>query len=77
MQDINYSSCGANPDVCQAHGLTANYLTMKTAKGATLVMGVKYVAGKWRRYTIDFKSPASSADLPASNDVIDETGQGQ
>ncbi|MCX5785877.1 MAG: hypothetical protein NTX59_09320 [Elusimicrobia bacterium] len=77
MQDINYSSCNSNPDVCKAHGLTANYLTMKTAKGATLVMGVKYVTGKWRRYTIDFKAPASGSDQPASNNTIDDTGQNQ
>jgi len=77
MADITYSSCSSFPDVCKAHGLTANYLTMKMTKGATLVMGVKYVKGKWRRYTLDFKDPSGVPVQPASNDNADNTDQGQ
>ena len=76
MADITYSSCATFPDVCKAHGLTANYLTMKTKKGVTLVMGLKYVNGKWRRYTLDFKDPNAGPAQPPPDDNSEDESQG-
>ena len=61
---ILYTSCKSGPEVCSAHALTEGYLTMTTVKGATLVTALKYVKGKWRMYTVDFKSPASGSVKP-------------
>jgi len=61
MREIYATSCTATPELCKDHEVSGNYLTMTTDKGAKLVIGVKYVKGKWCRYTMDFKRPAGSA----------------
>ena len=60
MTDIYDTPCRLTPDLCKEHGISGNYLTMITAKGAKLVLGTKYLNGKWRRYTIDFKKPRAA-----------------
>jgi len=65
MTDIEYTACKETPDFCKEHGLERSYLTMTTANKARLVMGVKYVKDRWRRYTVDFKKPAGTAVTPA------------
>jgi hypothetical protein len=64
MTDIEYTACKETPDFCKEHGLERSYLTMTTANKARLVMGVKYVKDRWRRYTVDFKKPAGAAVTP-------------
>jgi len=59
MTDIYDTPCRSTPILCKEHGISGNYLTMLTAKGAKLVLGTKYLNGRWRRYTIDFKKPPS------------------
>lgn len=66
MTDIEYTACKETPDFCKEHGLERSYLTMTTANKARLVMGVKYVKDRWRRYTVDFKKPAGAAVTPSS-----------
>ncbi len=56
MTDLYRTACALTPDVCKARGMTGSYLTMTTEKGATLVFGLKHVNGKWRLYTMDFKT---------------------
>lgn len=65
MTDIEYTACKETPDFCKEHGLERSYLTMTTANKARLVMGVKYVKDRWRRYTVEFKKPAGAAVTPA------------
>ena len=67
MNDIYHTTCRSAPDVCKTHGLSQNYLTMTTQKGAKLVLGVKYVNSRWRRYTIDFKTPESKPGQPPAS----------
>ena len=55
MADIFSTSCSQAADVCSQQGLTGTYMTMTTVKGAQLVLGVKYVENRWRRYTISFR----------------------
>ena len=57
MTDLYRTSCDLTPDVCKAGGVTGSYLTMTTAKGATIVFSLKYANGKWQLYTMDFKAP--------------------
>ena len=72
MTDIVFTSCGTTPDLCKQHELKQSYLTMTTAKGATLVLGLKYVNEKWRRYTVDFKKPASETVKPVEEEPTGE-----
>lgn len=60
MKDIQFYSCSAYPEICKAHGLTENFLTMTTGSGATITLGVKYVRKRWRTYTLDFKDPSGA-----------------
>jgi len=57
MTDLYRTSCDLTPDVCKNAGVTGSYLTMTTAKGATIVFSLKYVTSKWLLYTMDFKAP--------------------
>ena len=57
LANIKTTSCTSTLDLCAEHGVTGNYLTMTTQKGAKLDLGVKYIKTKWRRYTIDFQKP--------------------
>lgn len=70
MNDIHYTPCETTPVVCKDNGLTGNYLTMTTSGGARLDLGVKYLNGKWRVYTVNFRKPASAAasQTPAQDD---------
>ena len=52
MTDIKTTSCLSTLDLCEANGISGNYLTITTEK-AKLDLGVKYIKTKWRRYTID------------------------
>lgn len=72
MTDIEYTACKETPDFCKEHGLERSYLTMTTANKARLVMGVKYVKDRWRRYTVDFKKPAGTAVTPAPKPAQEE-----
>lgn len=72
MGDIYRTSCTAEPEVCKVHDVSGSYLTMTTDKGAKLVLGVKYVEGKWRRYTMDFKRPAGSGKKPTPQEEEEE-----
>jgi hypothetical protein len=62
MTDIKTTSCLSTLDLCEANGISGNYLTITTEK-AKLDLGVKYIKTKWRRYTIDVQrfgpSPAA------------------
>ena len=57
MTDLYRTSCDLTPDVCKAGGVSGSYLTMTTAKRATVVFSLKYVNSKWLLYTMDFKMP--------------------
>ena len=57
MTDLYRTSCDLTPDVCKSAGVAGSYLTMTTAKKATIVFSLKYVNGKWLLYTMDFKAP--------------------
>lgn len=59
LEDIVYTSCGAGRELCAEHGLTEGYITMKTRRGAKLLLGLKYVEKKWRPYTVGFTLPAA------------------
>ena len=59
LDDIVYTSCGAGREICAEHGLTEGYITMKTKRGAKLLLGLKYVDKKWRPYTVGFTLPAA------------------
>lgn len=63
MADIEYVPCTATAAVetCEKHGLTRNFITMTTGRGATLALAVKYVRNRWRPYTIGFKPPPGQA----------------
>jgi hypothetical protein len=62
MTDIKTTSCLSTLDLCEANGISGNYLTITTEK-AKLDLGVKYIKTRWRRYTIDVQrfgpSPAA------------------
>lgn len=73
MEDIVYTSCGAGRELCAEHGLTEGYLTMKTKKGAKLLLGLKYVDKKWRPYTVGFTLPAAPRPQPP---VVEESEAG-
>lgn len=60
MTDIQSVSCTSTLDLCNAHGVTGSYLSMKTDQGAKLDLGVKYIKTKWRRYTLDFQKPGAA-----------------
>ncbi|MCM2267740.1 MAG: hypothetical protein NDI60_08230 [Elusimicrobiales bacterium] len=75
MTDIYRTACSSTPDLCKEHELTRSYLTMTTAEGAKLVMGLKYVKNRWRRYTIDFKRPASKPDPAPQTDEEEEESE--
>jgi len=64
LEDIVYTSCGAGRELCAEHGLTEGYITMRTKKGAKLLLGLKYVDKKWRPYTVGFTLPASLRPPP-------------
>jgi hypothetical protein len=79
LEDIVYTSCGAGRELCAEHGLTEGYITMKTKKGAKLLLGLKYVDKKWRPYTIGFTLPSRPQPRPASveeNDAGEENQEG-
>jgi hypothetical protein len=61
MTDIKTTSCASTLDLCSSHGVSGNYLTMSTAKGAKLDLGVKYIKTRWKRYTIDFQRPGAAS----------------
>lgn len=63
MVDIEYVPCTATAAVetCEKHGLTRNFITMTTGRGATLALAVKYVRNRWRPYTIAFNPPPGQA----------------
>lgn len=63
MVDIEYVPCTATAAVetCEKHGLTRNFITMTTGRGATLALAVKYVRNRWRPYTIGFTPPPGEA----------------
>ena len=79
LTDIFVTSCSETPesrDLCKQNGLTRNYLTMTTAKGAKLVMGVKYVKKRWRRYTVSFSKPGGMTQgAPQTGDEEEDLGQ--
>lgn len=75
MTDIEYTACKETPDFCKEHGLERSYLTMTTANKASLVMGVKYVKDRWRRYTVDFKRPAGTVVPPANKPDADPSDE--
>ena len=64
MTDIKTTSCLSTLDLCNAHEVSGNYLTMTTEKGAKLDLGVKYIKTKWRRYTLDFQKPGAAPQKP-------------
>jgi hypothetical protein len=64
LDDIVYTSCGAGREICAEHGLTEGYLTMKTKRGAKLLLGLKYVGEKWRPYTVGFTLPVAPRPQP-------------
>ena len=64
MADIKTTSCASTLDLCKEHGVTGDYLTMKTQNGYKLDLGVKYIKTQWRRYTIDFEKPAATSVKP-------------
>ncbi len=72
MTDIFRTSCSTTPELCKEHELSGSYLTMTTQKGARLVLGFKYVEKRWRRYTIDFKAPASAVKPPVPEEPVEE-----
>lgn len=72
LDDIVYTSCGAGREICAEHGLTEGYITMKTKRGAKLLLGLKYVGKKWRPYTVGFTLPA--APRP-QQPAVEESGQ--
>lgn len=72
MDVIYRTSCATTPDVCREHGVTGSYLTMTTIKGAKLVLGVKYVESRWRRYTMDFKAPPAAGKPPSVPKIPEE-----
>jgi len=72
MSDISRTSCVTTPDICKAYGVSGSYLTMTTVKGAKLVIGLKYVDNKWRRYTMEFKAPPAVVKPPAADEVGEE-----
>ncbi|MHB0994968.1 MAG: hypothetical protein ACYC2I_01220 [Elusimicrobiales bacterium] len=74
MNDIQFYSCAAYPEICTAHGITENFLTMKTASGATITLGVKYVRKRWRTYTLDFKDPSGAKPGSISTGVYGDDG---
>lgn len=61
MRDISCTTCRTAPDVCDKYKLKGSFLTMKTSQGAALTISVKYVKGKWRMHTVDFRDPSSGA----------------
>ncbi len=64
IAEIKTTSCASTLDLCKEHGVTGNYLTMRTQKGARLDLGVKYIKTQWRRYTIDFQKPGTDTQKP-------------
>jgi len=79
MKQIYKTPCTSTPEVCKDHEVTGSYLTMTTEKGAKLVVGLKYVDKKWRRYTLDFdpgsvKPPAPKEDPEQGSEPEDENG---
>jgi hypothetical protein len=74
MKDIQFYGCSAYPDICKAHGLTENFLTMTTGTGATITLGVKYVNKRWRTYTLDFKDPSGAKPAASGKPGAIQTG---
>ncbi|MDO8804329.1 MAG: hypothetical protein Q7R35_07855 [Elusimicrobiota bacterium] len=72
MTEIYRTPCGWTPDLCKDHEVNGSYLTMTTAKSAKLVLGVKYVKTRWRRYTMDFKKPPVVVKPPVYEDEPEE-----
>lgn len=72
MNEIFRTSCSTTPELCKEHEVSGSYLTMTTQKGAKLLLGFKYVEKRWRRYTMDFKAPASAVKPPVPEEPADE-----
>lgn len=74
MKDIQFYSCATYPEICKAHGLTENFLTMTTGNGASITLGVKYVRNRWRTYTLNFKDPSGAQPAPSGKPGAISTG---
>ena len=57
MDEITYTSCADGKKICDEHQLTEGYLTLNTKDDAELLLGLKYVETRWRRYTVGFALP--------------------
>lgn len=57
MDDITFTSCEQGKEICAQHQLTEGYLTLNTQDEAELLLGLKYVETRWRRYTVGFSLP--------------------
>lgn len=57
MDEITYTSCADGKKLCDQHELTEGYLTLNTKDDAELLLGLKYVETRWRRYTVGFALP--------------------
>ncbi len=68
MADISYTSCETTPAICSDKEITRGYLTMTTSSKAEIVLGLKYIKTRWRRYTVSFKRSPSDpgSDIPAN-----------
>jgi hypothetical protein len=57
MDEISYAPCAEDDEICRKHELTEGYITLNTKDDAELLLGLKYVDNRWRRYTVGFALP--------------------